>query len=382
VKRSIFTADHEAFRESCAAFIARHVTPHLQEYYDHHGIDRAFWLIAGAEGFLGLEVPDEYGGSYASGDYRFNTVLFEELSKVNAAISSCYGIHADIVTPYIAKMGNAEQQRRWLPGLASGRLLGALAMTEPGGGSDVAALRTSAVRDGDGWVINGAKTFITNGSSADMILTAVRTSDRGSRGITLFVLEATDTGFSRGRRLDKVGQQESDTAELFFTDLRVGDDRVLGEVDSGFVAMMKHLPQERLGSAVSNLAHAKAVLLETVEYARNREAFGRAIGAFQHNKFLLAELVTKIEVTEAYVDAAVMAHCAGELSPIDAAKAKWWSAETQNEVLDHCLQLHGGYGYMNEYRVARAWRDARVTKIWAGSNEIMKELIGRDLGFR
>jgi alkylation response protein AidB-like acyl-CoA dehydrogenase len=382
VKRSIYTADHEAYRESCAAFFARHAVPHLEEYYVNHAIDRDLWLSAGAEGFLGLEIPDEYGGSYADGDYRFNAVLLEESSRVNAAISSCLGIHADIVTPYLVKMGDEDQRQRWLPGLASGEILGALGMTEPGGGSDVAALRTSAVRDGGGWVINGTKSFITNGGSADLVVTAARTSDQGARGITLFVLEASDAGFSRGRTLDKVGQQESNTAELFFTDLHVGDDRVLGDVDGGFISMMRHLPQERLGSAVSNIAHAKAVLQETIEYASTREAFGQAIGRFQHNRFLLAELVTKIDVAEAYVDAAVMAHCSGELSPIDAAKAKWWSAEVQNDVLDHCVQLHGGYGYMNEYRVARAWRDGRVTKIWAGSNEIMKELIGRDLGFR
>jgi long-chain-acyl-CoA dehydrogenase len=255
-------------------------------------------------------------------------------------------------------------------------------MTEPGGGSDLAALRTTAVRDGDAWVINGSKTFITNGYSADLIVTAVRTNpEKGAKGISLFAIEASDPGFSRGRKLDKVGQAESDTAELFFEDLRLGDDRLLGEVDMGFIYMMQRLPQERICNAVSNVAHAKQILLETIQYAHDRKAFGQAIGSLQHNKFLLAELVTQIEVAEAYIDQSVLAHTTGEATAIDAAKAKWWSSQVQNEVLDHCVQIHGGYGFMNEYRVARAWRDARVTKIWAGSNEIMKELIGRDLGF-
>ncbi len=255
-------------------------------------------------------------------------------------------------------------------------------MTEPAGGSDLAALKTTAVRDGDDWVINGSKTFITNGYSADLVITAVRTSpDKGAKGITLFGIEATDEGFSRGRKLDKVGQTESDTAELFFQDVRVGQDRVIGEIDRGFIYMMERLPQERLTCAVSNVAHAKQILTETIQYAHERQAFGQSIGAFQHNKFLLAELVTAIEVAEAYVDQGVLAHTAGEFTAIDAAKAKWWSSQVQNDVLDHCVQVHGGYGFMNEYRVGRAWRDARVSKIWAGSNEIMKELIGRDLGF-
>jgi long-chain-acyl-CoA dehydrogenase len=254
-------------------------------------------------------------------------------------------------------------------------------MTEPSGGSDLAALRTTAVRDGDAWVLNGSKTFITNGYSADLVVVAARTSpEKKAKGITLFGLETGMEGFTRGRKLDKVGQSESDTAELFFDNVRVPDANRIGEVDRGFIAMMERLPQERLGAAVSNIAHAAQILTETIDYTKERQAFGQSVGSFQHNKFLLAELVTQIEVSQAYVDQAVMAHVDGELTAVDAAKAKWWSAQVQNDVLDACLQLHGGYGYMNEYRVARAWRDARVTKIWAGSNEIMKELIGRDLG--
>lgn len=379
--RTVFTEDHESFRQSAAAFLAKKVVPELENHIEAKALPRQFWLDAGAEGFLGLEIPEEFGGSEA-GDFRFNAVFQEELSKINASIASCVGIHADITVPYIVDLGTQEQKERWLPGCASGEIITAIGMTEPGGGSDLAALRTTAVRDGDEWVINGSKTFITNGFSADLIVTAVRTDpSKGARGITLFGIEATDPGFSRGRKLDKVGQEESDTAELFFENVRLGDDRVIGELGGGFIAMMQKLPQERLGAAVSNLAHAKQILAETITYCHDRKAFGQAIGSLQHNKFLLAELVTKIEVAEAYVDKGVMAHSEGKLTAIDAAKAKWWSAEVQNDVLDHCVQLHGGYGFMNEYRVARAWRDARVTKIWAGSNEIMKELIGRDLGF-
>ncbi|NLC98893.1 MAG: acyl-CoA dehydrogenase [Actinomycetales bacterium] len=379
--RTIYTEDHEAFRQSAAAFLAKKVTPELEEHLAAKSLPRQFWLDAGAEGFLGLEIPEEFGGSDAQ-DFRFNAIFAEELSKVNAALASCTGIHADITVPYIVHLGTQAQKERWLPGCASGEILTAIGMTEPGGGSDLAALRTTAVRDGDEWVINGSKTFITNGFSADLVVTAVRTDpSKGARGITLFGIEATDPGFSRGRKLDKVGQEESDTAELFFENIRLGDDRIIGEIGGGFIAMMQKLPQERLGAAVSNVAHAKQILAETIQYCHDRKAFGQSIGSLQHNKFLLAELVTKIEVAEAYVDQAVLAHSEGKLTAIDAAKAKWWSAEVQNDVLDDCVQLHGGYGFMNEYRVARAWRDARVTKIWAGSNEIMKELIGRDLGF-
>ena len=380
MKRSIYDADHESFRDSVRLFLDRQVKPHLAEHAQQRSLPREFWVEAGKQGLLGLEVPERYGGSGA-GDYRFNAVLTEELAGVNMALASCVGIHADIVAPYLVHLTTEEQRERWLPRFCTGENLTAIAMTEPSGGSDLAALRTTAVRDGDDWVLNGSKTFITNGHSADLVVVAARTSpEKKARGITLFAVEAGMAGFTRGRKLDKVGQDESDTAELFFEDVRVPGTNVIGELDNGFIHMMTWLPQERLGSAVTNLAHAARILDETITYTKERKAFGQPIGAFQHNKFLLAELVTKVEVTQAYVDQAVMAHMRGELTPTDAAKAKWYTAEVQNEVLDHCVQLHGGYGYMDEYRVARAWRDARVTKIWAGSNEIMKELIGRDLG--
>ena len=231
------------------------------------------------------------------------------------------------------------------------------------------------------WILNGSKTFITNGYQADLVIVATRTDPtKGAKGITLFMVEDGMEGFTRGRKLDKVGQEESDTAELFFDNVRVPDANRIGPEGMGFIAMMQRLPQERVGAAVANVAHAKEILLETIAYTKERKAFGQPIGSFQHNKFKIAELVTAIEVAEAFVDDCIEAHVEGRLTAVDAAKAKWWSAQVQNDVLDECVQLHGGYGFMNEYRVARAWRDARVTKIWAGSNEIMKELIGRDLG--
>ena len=380
MQRTIYDDDHEAFRGSVREYLDRHVTPHLDEFIEARALPRDIWVEAGKQGFLGLEIPEAYGGSQA-GDYRFNAVLAEELAKVSGALSSCFGIHYDVVAPYLVQLTTPEQRQRWLPGFCTGELVTAIAMTEPSGGSDLAALKTTAVRDGDDWVLNGSKTFITNGYSADLVVVAARTSpEKKAHGITLFAVASGMPGFTRGRKLDKVGQTESDTAELFFEDVRLPDANRIGEVDRGFIAMMERLPQERVGSAISNLAHAAQILRETIEYTKERTAFGQPIGSFQHNKFLIAELVTRVDVTQAYVDSCVLAHDRGDLTAIDAAKAKWWSAQVQNDVLDSCVQLYGGYGYMNEYRVARAWRDARVTKIWAGSNEIMKELIGRDLG--
>ncbi len=381
MKRSVYGDDHVAFRDSVRQFLRREVVPHVEEHAREHEFGREMWLAAGKQGLLGLEIPEQYGGSQA-GDYRFNAVLTEELAAVNLALASSLSIHFDVVTGYLTALTTPEQQARWLPGIASGESIAAIAMTEPSGGSDLAALRTSAVRDGSGWRLNGSKTFITNGYSADLVVVAARTTPgAGARGISLFVVEADREGFSRGRRLDKVGMPEADTAELVFDDVLLPEENLIGELDQGFRHMMVKLPRERIGAAVSNLAHARAILDETLVYVKDRQAFGQAIGSFQHNKFLLADLVTRAEVTQAYVDECVRAHAADELTAVDAAKAKWWTADVQGQILDACLQLHGGYGYMNEYRVARAWKDARVTRIWAGSNEIMKEIIGRDLGF-
>ena len=381
--RNLYDDDHLAFRDSVQEFVDRTLKPRAEQMLEAKNIDRDIWLEAGKQGLLGLDIPEEFGGAGA-GDYRFNAISAEVIAGFNAATSSCFGIHSDVCPPYIVDLGTEEQKQRWLPPMAAGEKICAIAMTEPGGGSDLAALKTTAVRadDGsDGWILNGSKTFITNGYQADLVIVAARTDpSKGAKGISLLMVEEGMEGFSRGRKLDKVGQEESDTAELFFENVRVPAENLLGEEGMGFISMMQRLPQERVGAAVSNVAHAKAILEETIAYAKERKAFGQPIGSFQHNKFKIAELVTAIEVAEAYVDDCVAAHAEHKLSAVDAAKAKWWSAQVQNDVLDECVQLHGGYGFMNEYRVARAWRDARVTKIWAGSNEIMKELIGRDLG--
>lgn len=380
MKRTIFDEDHEAFRDSCRAFVDRNLRPNQEKHAAEHGFGRQMWLELGKQGFLGLNIPEEYGGS-SVGDPRFSMILAEELSKLSFAYSSCVGIHADCVAPYLVDLCTEEQKQRWLPKFCTGELITAIAMTEPSGGSDLAALKTHAVRDGDEWVLNGSKTFITNGYSCDLVLVAARTNpEKGAKGITLFAVEAGMPGFERGRRLDKVGQPEADTSELFFADVRLSDDQVVGAPDLGFVYMMQRLVGERIGSAVNNLSHARQILDETLEYVKERKAFGQPVGAFQANKHKLAELVTTVEVTQAFVDTAVLEQVNGTLSAVDAAKAKWFSAQVQNDVLDACVQFWGGYGYMNEYRVARAWQDARVSKIWAGSNEIMKELIGRDLG--
>ncbi|EAP99715.1 probable Acyl-CoA dehydrogenase [Janibacter sp. HTCC2649] len=381
--RNIYDDDHEAFRSSAREFVERTLKPRAEEMIRDHTIARDIWIEAGKQGFFGLTIPEEFGGAGID-DYRFNAVLAEELAKFNVAVSSCFGIHADITAPYLVAMGTQEQKARWLPQVATGETIMSIGMTEPSGGSDLAALKSNAVKADDGsgdWILNGSKTFITNGYQCDLAVVAARTDPtKGAKGISLFVLEATDEGFSKGKPLDKVGQPESDTSELFFENVRLPADRLLGPEGMGFITMMQKLPQERLGNAIGCIAHAGQILEETIEYAKERKAFGQPIGSFQHNKFKIAELVTMIEVAQAYIDDCVVAHAEGKLTAVDAAKAKWWAAETQSKVLDECVQLHGGYGYMNEYRVARAWRDARINKIWAGTNEIMKELIGRDLG--
>jgi alkylation response protein AidB-like acyl-CoA dehydrogenase len=380
MKRTLFDSDHEAFRDSCRTFVDRELRPNQEKHIANHEFGRDMWLAMGKRDLLGLNIPAKYGGAGVD-DPRFSLVLAEELSKLAFAYSSCVGIHSDCVAPYLVDLCTEEQKQRWLPKFCTGELITAIGMTEPSGGSDLAALRTTAVRDGDDWILNGSKTFITNGYSADLVIVAARTSpDKKSHGITLFGVEAGMPGFERGRKLDKIGQPESDTAELFFADVRLPAGNVIGEVDQGFIYMMQRLVAERIGAAVNNLAHVRQILAETIEYVKERTAFGQPIGSFQANKFKLAELVTSCEVAQAFIDACILEQVAGTLTAVDAAKAKWWSAQVQNDVLDACVQLYGGYGYMNEYRVARAWADARVAKIWAGSNEIMKELIGRDLG--
>jgi alkylation response protein AidB-like acyl-CoA dehydrogenase len=376
VQRNLFDDEHRWFRESVAAFVARELLPAREQFRAGREIPRSVWRRAGELGFLGLGIPAEYGGSGVE-DFRYNAVLGEELGRAGMAYGSAFGIHIDTVAPYLTRLTTDAQRERWLPSFCSGELITAIAMTEPGAGSDLRSLQTSArERDGD-WILNGSKTFVTNGSWADLILVAARTSERG---ITLLGVEKEMPGFARGRNLEKVGQHEAGTAELFFTDVRVPAENLIGELDRGFQHMMRQLPQERLSAAALNVAHAAVALESTLEYVRERRAFGQPIGTFQHSRFLLAELTTAIDVAQTFVDRCISAHVDGTLSPIDAAKAKFWSSDVQNRVIDACVQLHGGYGYMEEYEVARAWMDARVTKIWAGSNEIMKEIIGRDLG--
>jgi alkylation response protein AidB-like acyl-CoA dehydrogenase len=380
MRRTIFDEDHDTFRESCRTFVDRILRPNQEKHLANHEFGREVWLELGKQGLLGLNVPEAYGGAGVD-DPRFSLILAEELSRLAFAYSSCVGIHTNCIAPYLVDLCTEEQKQRWLPKFCTGELITALAMTEASGGSDLAALKTRAVRDGEDWLLNGSKTFITNGACADLVLVAARTSlERGAKGITLLAVEAGMPGFERGRKLDKVGQSEADTSELFFDEVRVPAANVIGAVDQGFIYMMERLVAERIGSAVNNIAHARQILDETLDYVRERKAFGTPIGSFQANKFTLAELQTLAEVTQAFVDQCVMEAVQGTLTAVDAAKAKWWSAQAQNDILDACVQLWGGYGYMNEYRVARAWADARVAKIWAGSNEIMKELIGRDLG--
>ena len=380
MRRDIYESDHDIFRSTCKQFVEKILVPRHEEMLQNKALPRDIWRTAGEYGLLGLAIPEEYGGAGVN-DFRFNAVLAEEVAGFSVGVAACLSIHSDVCPPYLVEMGTAEQKQRWLPGIASGELVCGIGMTEPSGGSDLAALKTTAKRDGDDWIINGAKTFITNGYGCDLVVVAARTSPgKGSKGITLFVIEAGTPGFERGRKLDKVGQDEADTAELFFSDVRIGDANRLGDLDTGFIAMMNLLPQERLATSVTNMGSANAIFAETLTYAKERMAFGQPIGAFQHNKFLLAELATSLDVATTYMDKCIMAHTRGEFTATDAAGLKWWSADVQNTVIDHCVQLHGGYGYMNEYRVARAWRDARVSKIWGGTNEIMKEIISRNLG--
>jgi alkylation response protein AidB-like acyl-CoA dehydrogenase len=377
--RTLFDDDHKLFRESAAAFVDRELLPRREAIREERRIPKELWRTAGEAGFLGVAVPEQYGGSDV--DFRYNAIFNEELSRAGMAFASSFTIHADVCAPYLTRLTTEEQKQRWLPRFCTGELITAIGMTEPEAGSDLQGLKTTAKRDGDEWVINGSKTFITNGAHADLVIVAARTAtDPKGRGISLFAVEEGTEGFQRGRKLHKVGQHEADTAELFFENVRVTDDQLIGEIDRGFHHMMEHLAQERLGSAISNTAHAQHAFAVTLDYIKSRKAFGRPIGTFQNSRFLAADLQTRLDVTQAFVDQCVVAHSAHQLSAVDAAKAKWWSAEVQNTVIDACVQLHGGYGYMEEYEVAHAWMDARVTKIWAGSNEIMKEIIGRDLG--
>jgi alkylation response protein AidB-like acyl-CoA dehydrogenase len=380
MRRTLFDDEHEDFRASWRTFLEREVAPHYEQWEREHLVPREVFAKAGRHGFLGMAVPEEHGGAGVD-DFRFNVVLSEEAQRTGVgSVHLGMSVHSDICLPYFMRYATPEQKDRWLPALASGELIAAIAMTEPGTGSDLASIATTAVRDGGGYVVNGAKTFITNGINADLVITAVRT-DRSERhrGLSLLVVERDTPGFQRGRNLEKIGTHAQDTAELFFDDARVPAENLLGNEGEGFAYLVSNLPQERLSIAVAAVAAAEAAIRWTVEYVRDRKAFGAPIGSLQNTRFELAEMRTEVDVGQAYVDRCVEALNAGELTPEDAAGAKWWCTELQGRVVDRCLQLHGGYGYMLEYPIARAYADARVTRIYGGSNEIMKEIVGRSM---
>jgi alkylation response protein AidB-like acyl-CoA dehydrogenase len=381
MRRQLFDEEHEAFRDSFRRFLEKEVVPHHDQWERDGIVPRQVFAAAGANGFVGMAVPEEYGGGGVD-DFRFNVVIGEETARVGATgFGLGLTLHNDIVLPYFLHLTDEEQKARWLPGIASGELVTAVAMTEPGMGSDLASLRTAARRDGDVYVVDGSKTFITNGINADLVVTAVKTDpSQRHRGTSLLVLERGMPGFERGRNLDKIGQHSQDTAELFFTGVRVPVANRLGEEGQGFAHLVTQLPQERLSIAVSAVAAARTALDWTLDYVKQRTAFGQPVGTFQNSKFRLAEMATEVDVAQHYVDACVRALAAGELTVEDAAKAKWWTTELQGRVLDGCVQLHGGYGYMTEYPIARAYLDARVTRIYGGTTEIMKEIVGRSLG--
>ncbi|WBP96617.1 acyl-CoA dehydrogenase family protein [Mycolicibacterium neoaurum] len=379
MKRTLFDDEHEMFRESVRTFIGRELTKDFEQWERAGIIDKAVFTKAGAAGILGVAVPEQYGGGGLP-DFRFNAVFLEEVCRAGV-MNAGLGIsnHADVVVPYIIKYGTPEQQQRWLPGLTSGELVGAIAMTEPNTGSDLAAISSSAVRDGDSYVLNGNKVFISNGINADLVIVVCRTGFDGpaQRNLSLLVVESDRVGFSRGRNLDKVGQHSADTAELFFDNVVLPADNLLGEQDRGFYQLMSMLPQERLSIAVMALAHAQAAFDETLTYCKTRHAFGQPIGSFQNSRFQLATMRTELDVAQSFVDAQLTAHLAGELTGEEAAQAKWWCTDLNNRVLQTCVQLHGAYGYMEECAVGRAWRDGRAMAIYGGTNEIMKDIIGR-----
>lgn len=372
---------HEMFRETVAGFLDREVVPNDEKWERDGIVDRDMYRKAAQAGLLGMAIPEEYGGGGVE-DFRYNAIINEEATKRGLAGSTMgIGLHNDICTPYFLKETNDEQKQRWLPGIADGSLLTAVAMTEPGTGSDLASIRTTAVRDGDHYVINGSKTFISSGILCDLVIVAAKTNpEERHRGMSLIVVEADTPGFERGRNLDKIGLHAQDTAELFFTDMRVPAANLLGDEGMGFFQLMSKLPQERLGISVGAVFGAEQVFQWTLDYVKERTAFGRPIGTFQNSRFVLAECRTEIDMARAYVERQILQLNHGTLSAEDAAKSKWWCSEMQLRVTTRCLQLFGGYGYMEEYPIARAFRDSRIQTIYGGTTEIMKEIIGRSLG--
>ena len=379
MRASELEPEHLAFREMVREFVEKEIAPFHAQWEVDGQVDRAVWTAAGRLGLLGIDVPEEYGGGGVR-DFRYQALLSEEVMRVGAT-GIGFALHNDVVAPYLLGLATEEQKRRWLPGFCSGELITAIAMTEPEAGSDLQAVRTHARRDGDAYVLNGMKTFITNGVLADLVVVVARTEPgQGARGLSLLVVERGMPGFTRGRKLEKIGMRAQDTAELFFDDVRVPAANLLGRPGRGFLYLANNLPQERLGIAAYAVAAAETAFEQTLAYCKERTAFGQAIGGFQHVRFELAEMATELDVARTYVDRAITELNAGRLSAVDAAKAKWWATDVQRRVLDRCVQLHGGYGYMRETPVARAFVDNRVHPIYGGTNEIMKEIIGRDLG--
>ena len=383
MERVAYEAEHEAFREVVRTFLERQAVPFHRQWEADGIVPRDVWVEAGKQGLLSMAVPECYGGGGVT-DFRYNVVIGEEI--VRAGTSGLgFTLHNDVVAPYLLKLTTPEQKARWLPGFSAGEFITAIAMSEPGAGSDLQGIRTTAVRDGDGpeddWIVNGSKTFITNGINADLVIVVARTTpDGGARGTSLLVIERGMPGFERGRNLDKIGLKAQDTAELFFHDVRVPAANLLGTENGGFVHLMEALPQERLSIAVVAVATCERVLELTLDYCKDRKAFGKPIGSFQANRFTLAEMATEVTVARAFLDRCVALHLDGALTVSDAAMAKWWTTELQKRVVDSCLQLFGGYGYMSEYPIAQAYLDTRVQTIYGGTTEIMKEIVGRTLG--
>jgi alkylation response protein AidB-like acyl-CoA dehydrogenase len=378
--RTLMAAEHEMFRAGYREFLQREVVPHHADW-EHEGIvPREVWRSAGERGFLGLGIPEEYGGAGTT-DFRYNVVATEEAARAGAT-GLGFQLHCDIVAPYLLRLASEEQKQRWLPGFCSGELISAIAMSEPGAGSDLQGVQTTAVRNGDSYVLNGSKTFISNGISADLVIVVARTEQARSRdALSLLCVERGMKGFERGRNLDKMGRKAQDTAELFFADVHVPGENLLGEEGGGFAALMGNLPQERLSIAISAIAGAELAFEITAEYCRERSAFGKPIGSFQNNRFRLAEMATELQVGRVFLDRCIEEHTRGSLSAETAAMAKLWCTELEKTLTDRCVQLHGGYGYMMEYRIAKSFLDARVQTIHGGTSEIMKEIVGRALGF-
>ena len=379
MKRLIFQEEHEQLRATARQFLEKECAPYAEKWDSERIVDREAYVAAGKYGLIGFNLPEKFGGGGVD-DFRFNAVVVEEFTKYGLP-SPGLSLQNDIVGPYFANLATEEQQERWLPGYITGELIGAVAMTEPGAGSDLAGIKTTAVRDGDDWILNGSKTFISAGINSDLVVVVARTDpDAGHKGFSLLVVERGMEGFTRGRKLDKMGQHFADTAELNFENVRVPNANLLGKEGRGFYHLMTNLPSERLSIAIAGVAGARATFNDTLAYVKDRKAFGQPIGSFQHNKFVMAEMDTELEIAESYIDRCLQAIVDGELTAVEASKAKWWCTELGKRVVDHCVQLHGGYGYMNEYKVARDYVDVRIQTIYGGTTEIMKEIIGKDLG--